>query len=343
MLKLPQLPPETLGALSAAKTRWLDPSARVLRKVVPLLLLVYLAYAFTQLGWGRIWSSRPAFWLFYVSLIPGAFLQPISDWLIYRNLWGADNAPLLTILLRKQFLNSYLFEYAGEGYFLLWARNNLSLTNSSLVHAVKDTNVLSAGAALTIIWIVVAALAAIGGAGIGQFVSNHFLAFSLVAAIPLLLSLGLVIGGQRVTVLSRRQMVETFSIHFVRCVIAFAIELTSWWLSAALPSLAACFSFVALRLFVSRLPLVPRKDLLFISVALATIGMLKLSAAPIAAVFAIQLAADQTINILIVGIPWLLERRTTDDNDLHRKQLKSASEGENAIGPRPQPARTAET
>jgi hypothetical protein len=246
-----------------------------------------------------------------VLLLPGPFLQPISDWLIYRNLWGAGNVPPFTVLLRKHFLNNYLFEYSGEGYFLLWARNNLNLTNSSLVHAVKDTNVLSAGAALTIIWIVVVVLGAIGGAGIGQFVSRHFVAFSLVAAIPLLLSLGLVIGGQRVTVLSRRQMVETFSIHFVRCIIAFAIELIMWWLSGALPSLASCFSFVALRLFVTRLPLVPRKDLLFISVALATVGTLKLSAAPIAAVFAIQLAADQISGILIVGIPWLLDRQSS--------------------------------
>jgi hypothetical protein len=68
-----------------------------------------------------------------------------------------------------------------------------------------------------------------------------------------------------------------------------------------------------LRLFISRLPFVPRKDLLFMGVGLATVGLLKLPVAPIAAVFALQLAADQLSGILVVGFPWLLERRAADD------------------------------
>ena len=77
------------------------------------------------------------------------------------------------------------------------------------------------------------------------------------------------------------------------------------------------------------------------SVALATVGMLKLSATPIAAVFAIQVAADQILGVLVVGTPWLLERHTTGDDDLHRGQVKSA--GENVVGPPTEATQPAET
>jgi hypothetical protein len=309
MLNRSRFSPEEFFALMSAKTRWLRPVGRVLRRVAPLLLLIYLAYAFTQLGWTKIWSARPKFWLFYVLLPLEYFLPAISEKLIYRNLWGMKNAPPLTILLRKQFLNTNLFEYSGEGYFFLWARRNLKLTHSWLMHAIKDSNILSAGAALALLWIVVLVLGVTGGATIGQFVSRHLLAFVVIAAIPFVLTMGLIIGGQTVTVLSRRQMAETFLIHFLRCVIALAIEVVTWWSSGALPSFAACFSFVALRLFVSRLPLLPRKDLVFMGLALASVSLLKLDAPAIAAVFAIMLATDQIMGMLIVGVPWLLERK----------------------------------
>jgi hypothetical protein len=302
------LSPAAMTALGAARERWLDPLGKLLARIALPLLLAYLVYAFSKLGLSRIWSSRPGFWLFYLFLIPGFFLAPLADLAIYRNLWGAKNAPPFSILLRKQFFNNNAFEYSGEGYFLFWAHKNLKLDRNTLVHSVKDSNVLSAGAALTLIWVVVVALAVLGGAGIGQFLRSHIWAFSAMAAIPLLLSLGLVVGGNRVTVLSRRQMAQTFAIHLLRSASAFANDLTVWWLSGALPNLAACFYVVALRLFVTRVPLLPRKDLVFVGVVLASAGILKISAPAVAAVAAILIASDQILGFTIVGIPWLIER-----------------------------------
>jgi hypothetical protein len=318
MPTLPRPSPETLQLLAAVKTRWIDPAAKVLRRVVPLLMIAYLAYAFTKLGWGRIWHSRPSSLLFYL-LLPLCYFPPaIADFFVFRNLWGIENAPPLMILQRKQFLNTNMFEYSGEGYFYFWARRNLELPIGSVIHAIKDSSVLSAGAGLAILWIVVIVLGAVGGSTVGKFIADHLVAFVLIAAIPLLLSLGLLIGGQRVTVLSRKQMAETFGIHFVRGTIGFGLELAAWWISGALGSIAVCFSFVALRFFVGRLPLLPRKDLLFMDLVLATVGVLKLSAPKIAAVFAMMIASDQIMGILIVGIPWLLERGSIGDG-LRRK------------------------
>ena len=90
---------------------------------------------------------------------PGAFgktvamLQPLGDFLVYRNLWGSGSAPPLSVILRKRFLNTAMLDYSGEIFFYFWAQARLKLPPGMLIHAIKDSNVLSAGAGLVMVWI----------------------------------------------------------------------------------------------------------------------------------------------------------------------------------------------
>ncbi len=81
-----------------------------------------------------------------------------------------------------------------------------------------------------------------------------------------------------------------------------------WWLSGALPTAIACLYFVALRLLISRLPLLPNKDLLFVGTGIAAASFLTLSTEAVAAVLMITIAVDQLLGFLLVGMPWLLGR-----------------------------------
>ena len=63
-------------------------------------------------------------------------------------------------------------------------------------------------------------------------------------------------------------------------------------MSGALPTAVACLQFVALRLVVTRLPLVPNKDLIFVGAGIAAAGMTNLSVTPVATVLVILAAAD---------------------------------------------------
>ena len=71
-----------------------------------------------------------------------------------------------------------------------------------------------------------------------------------------------------------------------------AVEFGLWELSGALPSAVACLQFVALRLVVTRLPLVPNKDLIFVGAGIAAAGMAHVSVTPVATVLVILAAAD---------------------------------------------------
>lgn len=288
--------------------RWRKPASLVLRWGVPLALLAYLGHDLARIGWREVWAARPQSLLFYLVLFLPFFIQPSADMTIYRNLWGVGRALPLTVLLRKRYLNNVMVEYSGEAYFCLWVDRNLHIGRAAMLHAVKDSNVLSAGAGLTMVWIILLALTACGDLRLPAAISANLWQYGAVASLPLVLCAALIMGGRRVTSLTRRQIVATFFIHLSRSAFALALEFLLWLLSGALPDAATCLEFVGLRLLITRLPLLPRKDLLFVGVGMAAAGMMSLSEPRIAAVLVIMTAFDQILEFVVVGLPWLFEQ-----------------------------------
>lgn len=290
-------------------TTALKPLARVLGWAVPLGLTGYLAYRLSQLGWAQVWAARPAGAAFYGVLLLPFFVQPLTDLAIYRTLLHAGRRLTLTVLLRKRFLNNIMLEYSGEAYFFLWARDNLAVPQRQLLHAVKDSNILSGGAGLVTVWLVLLALLSAGGAPLPALLTDNAWALGSAAALPLVLCIVLIVLGRRVTSLTRRQMATTFLLHLARSLIALSLEFLLWRLSGALPSTALCLQFVGLHLVVTRLPLVPRKDLIFVGLGMAAAGAADANSPAVAAVLILLTATEQVLELAIAGIPWLLENR----------------------------------
>src|ERR1700733_804681 len=99
---------------------------RIAGLVVPGILLAYLTYRLTQIGWAQVWQARPRSWLYYLVLAASFFVQPAADLLVYRNLWRISGRPRLSILLRKRLLNSAVLDYSGDAYFFGWAAGRLA-------------------------------------------------------------------------------------------------------------------------------------------------------------------------------------------------------------------------
>ncbi len=296
-----------VSAATVLNAHWGKPVRHALRLGIPLVLLALLGYALTHVGWVKIFQSRPDSAIFYLILLVPFFIQPIADWMIYRNLLRGGGALPLTVFLRKRYMNSIMLDYSGEVYLFFWARKNLKLKDGLLLHAVKDTNILSASAGLVVLWLMLALLLA---AGIVKVPFLHAGAWTIIllGSLPLVLALGLLAGGRRVTALRRADIVVTFAIHLLRAIIMLALEYLIWWFSGALPSPALCLEFVALRLLVTRLPLVPNKELVFVGVGMAAAGMMDVSAPKTAAVLVLMTGVGLLQDFLLVGLPWLIEQ-----------------------------------
>jgi hypothetical protein len=215
----------------------------------------------------------------------------------------------MKVILRKRLLNTFMLDYSGEAFFYFWAQARLKLAPGMLIHGIKDSNVLSAGAGLAMVYVMVLALLATGGLQIPAFLSAHGWLYVVGGSLPLALCALLVLGHRKLTALSPRQMSTTFGIHFVRAALVLTVEFGLWQLSGALPSAVACLQFVALRLVVTRLPLVPNKDLIFLGAGIAAAGMAKVSVTPVATVLVILAAADLILAATVASLAWLLDRK----------------------------------
>ena len=69
----------------------------------------------------------------------------------------------MTVILRKRVMNTFMLDYSGEVFFFLWARGKLTLKPSMFVHGIKDSNVLSAGAGLAMVYLMTLLLLAAAG------------------------------------------------------------------------------------------------------------------------------------------------------------------------------------
>jgi hypothetical protein len=305
----PNLGPESGLLARLAAHRWSRIGLQLLRWGIPIALLAIIGRRLTELGWREIWIARPGAAGFYVLLVLQFFIQPFGDYFVYRGLWGRAQTPPMAVILKKRLLNTFMLDYSGEAYFYFWAQARLELAPGLLVHGIKDSNVLSAGAGLAMVYLIVLALLATGGLTIPAALSDHGLWYMLAGSVPLILCAGLVLGHRKLTALSPRQMAVTFAIHFTRALLVLGIEFGLWEMSGALPTAVACLQFVALRLVVTRLPLVPNKDLIFVGAGIAAAGITNVSVTPVATVLVILAAADLVLAASVASLAWLLDRK----------------------------------
>src|SRR6185436_16123665 len=186
----PDLGPESgmLARLTASRAGRLG--LQILRWGIPLVLLVIIGHRLTTLGWSEIWTARPVNPGFYILLVLQFFLQPFGDFLVYRNLWGRANTPPMKVILRKRLLNTFMLDYSGEAYFYFWAQARLKLAPGMLVHGIKDSNVLSGGAGLVMVYVMVLLLLATGGLKSPAGLSSNGWLYVLAGTVPVILCAG---------------------------------------------------------------------------------------------------------------------------------------------------------
>lgn len=208
--------------------------------------------------------SSPAFWLVFAA---SYLVTPFSEWLIFRNLWGVPAAGFFA-LIRKKLYNELLLGYLGDAYFYTWARRRVALVAAPF-GAVKDTAILSAmtGNAVTVILLAIV-LPVTGAHTLG--IEGPVLLLSL--GVILAISIGAMAFRRRVFSLPREQLWMIGRTHLARIVISTLLSAVLWHLVLPGVALSWWFYLATLRLLVSRLPLIPNKDLLFAGITVVVLG-----------------------------------------------------------------------
>lgn len=215
-------------------------------------------------GLSRAVPGDPLVYLFFGLL----YLSPVTgDYIIFRRLWGIPFAGFVA-LVKKRIANEVLFGYSGEAYFYAWARGRATMVAAPF-GAVKDVSILSAiaGNAMTLTMIVLSLLFA------RALLPASFLPMlGGSAAVTVAMSLPFLLFSRRVFTLGRRLLWWIFGVHWLRLVAGSVLTALAWHFALPQVPVGMWLLLSAGKLLVSRLPLLPNKDLVFANFAILVIG-----------------------------------------------------------------------
>lgn len=255
-----------IAALQPAETlrrRW--PS--ILGALLSLAMIVMLGRELLDTGLAGLSRAVPSSPLFYLAFFGLYMAAPTGDFVIFRRLWQIPWAGFAA-LHKKRIANDVVLGYSGEAYFYAWARARANLVAAPF-GAVKDVSLLSAIAGNGATIILCALALPVGYELMPPGVLN---AVAGSAVITLGVSLLLILFSKRVFSLPRRQLWEVFWIHCVRIAASSLLLALAWHFAMPEVSVWMWLFLSAARLLVSRLPLVPNKELLFANFAILLIG-----------------------------------------------------------------------
>ncbi|OYX39292.1 MULTISPECIES: hypothetical protein [unclassified Sphingomonas] len=258
-------PDEPLPGASAvtAQSRW----PAILGALLTLAMVAGLARGIAGSGVQGLWQAMPANPLFYITFVFVYVALPVGDFIIFRRLW---HIPVegLAALFKKRIANEIVIGYSGEAYFYAWAKARARMVAAPF-GAVKDVSILSAMAGNVItLALVVMALPFVGE--VLRPADFRLLAWSV--AILVAISLPFLIFARRVFTLPRRSLWWIFGVHALRLVGGTILLALAWHFALPTIAIGVWLMLCAARMLVSRLPLVPNKDLLFANFAIALIG-----------------------------------------------------------------------
>lgn len=242
-----------------AAAPWLRWTGPILSIAIIFVVARFLGRA-DLASFGQLLPKSVAFWIGMALLLA---IQPIADYVIFRGLWPLPLGGGLVALFRKSASNELLFGYSGELQFYLWARRNASIPGSPF-GAVRDVAVLSALAGnMVTLALLLAAIAVPGPLEFGAM-NAHVLwsGVFLVAS-----SMVVMLFRHRLFAVSRGQFWRIAAIHTARSIAVTLMFGLLWAMVMPGVSLGWWLLLSAARQFVTRLPFLPNKDLVFAGLA----------------------------------------------------------------------------
>jgi hypothetical protein len=235
--------------------------------LVSLALLIVVAAQFRGMELRHVILMIPASPLFWAVFGAWYLAGPVSEWIIYRRLW---DIPISGVgaLMRKMVSNELLLGYLGEAQFYAWVRSRQKLAAAPF-GAIKDVTILSAltGNVTTIVMLAIAwPLVFSGRIGLGMQSTFVSLGVVLVSSFTILLF------RQKLFSLPRPELNFVAALHLARIAAKIGLGALLWHLVLPQVSVGLWLVLSTLRMLVSRLPLVPNKDVVFAGIAVFLLG-----------------------------------------------------------------------
>ena len=265
----PDIGPALSGAIPDAVSRGLRDRGWTwwLGAGISAAILIAVVLQLRQVNFAQVRAMLPASPLFWMVFAISYLSAPAADWVIYRRLWRIPVAGF-GALLRKLVGNELLVGYVGELYLYTWARRRTGMTSAPF-GAIKDVAILSAmiANAVTLV-LVILAYPLLGTLHLGLDTRTLLISVGVVVAI----STAILFLRKTLFSLPRRDLHFVARIHLVRIFMTTGLAALCWHLALPGVELQWWLLLATLRMLLSRLPLLPNKDIVFAGLAVFLIG-----------------------------------------------------------------------
>lgn len=280
------------------------------QRLLTLGIVGYLVVRFSQIGWGEILRELPTNGWFYAIFLLLYATLPVSESVIYRIAWGTPFWRNLPVFIKKRVYNKDFLGYSGEAYLFAWARRHVALPARRILGIIKDNVVLSGFGSTVFAVVLLAAFLAVGNVeALGISRDRGMLYFVIAAAALVVLGLlGTRFRG-RLFSLPGRVLVLVFGLHFGRLAAMNVLQVVQWDLVIPEVGWQSWFVFLAAQVVISRLPLLPARDLLFLGASVELAVVLGIPRAAMAGMLVALSALDKALNLVLFVAVSALDRR----------------------------------
>jgi len=275
-----------------------SPSKKWFNRIVQVGIIGVLIYQLTQVGWVEVLRSLPTNPLFYVLQLVIYMALPISELFIYKKPWKFKIGEGLPVFIYKKIYNSDVITYSGEIYLYYWAKKKFSYTRKEIIAVIRDNNILSTVSSTMIAVLLIGVFLTFGHIGFNDIIGREGRIW-----LPWVLLVITVLGGiawhyRRLWFsLSRREALYILSVHTLRLLAVHALELLQWVVAIPMVSMTNWFSLMAAKIATSRIPLLPNKDLIFVSIVIGLSGTFGIPQAELASMLLVSSVMNKLMNV----------------------------------------------
>ncbi len=291
---------EVIGGegLGEGKNKLPSPLKKWFNRVVQVGIIGVLIYQLTQVGWVEVLRSLPTNPLFYVLQLVIYMALPVSELFIYKKSWKFKIMEGLPVFIYKKIYNSDVITYSGEIYLYYWAKKKFSYTRKEIVSIIRDNNILSTISSTMIAVLLIGVFLTFGHIGFNDIIGREGRIW-----LPWVLLVVAVLGGiawhyrSHWFSLSRREALYILSVHTLRLLAVHALELLQWVVAIPMVSITNWFSLMAAKIATSRIPLLPNKDLIFVSIVIGLSGKFGIPQAELASMLLVSSVMNKLMNV----------------------------------------------
>lgn len=273
-------------------------TAKTLRYLLLAVIVGYLIYQLTAIGWREVWRNLPTHPLFYLLFFVMHFILPSTELFIYRLSLRLPFWEGFKVFTKKKVLNSDVLGYSGEAYLYVWCKKHLKENDKYIFNVIKDNNIISSFASTLMAIVLLTIFTYTGQVNLSEIIHiNQNVVIGVVALAVVAIFVGIYFREYIIS-MRRGMALKIFGIHISRIALIYSLEVFQWMIVLPLVPLQVWLLFLSAKIISSRLPFIPQ-DPIFAVFSLELAKYLTVSGAAIAGIIIVNNFMTRSLNLIL--------------------------------------------